>query len=90
MGLHALGGGTAQPTPRGRGEGGVGRPPDALPDDPEAWVRALRAARAREAELRARIAELERRNAALLDALDAQGEADDPPRGPRLGRRGRT
>lgn len=87
--LHALGGGTAQPTPRGRGEGGDGGP-DALPDDPEAWARALRAARAREAELRARIAELERRNAALLDALDAQEEADDPPRGPRLGRRGRT
>ncbi|MDR9391514.1 MAG: response regulator [Trueperaceae bacterium] len=96
--LHAQRGGTAQPTPRGRGEGGGGRPPDApagdgpdpLPDDPEAWARALRAARAREAELRARIAELERRNAALLDALDAQEQADDPPRGPRLGRRGRT
>lgn len=95
--LHALAAGTPSPPPH-EGAGGAVGPhdgprdagPDVLPDDPAALAREVHAARAREAELRARIAELERRNAALLDALEARGEAEDPPRGPRLGRRGRT
>ena len=81
--LYALAGGTP-PAADAPSDGEAANP---AAQDPASLARALRAAEARVAELHARIAELERRNAALLDALDEAGDAGGSPA---LGRRGRT